>query len=245
MKIAVISDIHGNIWALREVLKDIRKRDIEQIINLGDSLYGPLDPMGTAEILIKENIISISGNQDRSIVEARYMSHINYTMEYTLNEINEDVIKWLSSLEKNTVLEDQSYLCHGKPDADDEYLVEETEQSGVTVKLSDKLMKELECIEQKLIFCGHSHLPRSVLLPNGKVIVNPGSVGLQAYNEEKPFYYEINNGSPHARYSIVEMNENGLNIENIALEYDWNTAAECASKNKRYDWGKWLSTGIC
>ena len=42
-KIAIISDIHGNSIALSEVLQDIMKKEIDTIINLGDSLYGPLD----------------------------------------------------------------------------------------------------------------------------------------------------------------------------------------------------------
>jgi predicted phosphodiesterase len=49
-KIALLSDIHGNSWAFREVLTDIKNRGIETIINLGDSLYGPLDPKGTFEL---------------------------------------------------------------------------------------------------------------------------------------------------------------------------------------------------
>jgi len=68
-KIAVISDIHGNSIALREVFRDIGSRDVDTIINLGDSLYGPLDPKGTFELLESNNLISISENQDRIILE--------------------------------------------------------------------------------------------------------------------------------------------------------------------------------
>ena len=46
MKIAIISDVHGNSHALKAVLEDIKHRKAEMIINLGDSLYGPLDPLG-------------------------------------------------------------------------------------------------------------------------------------------------------------------------------------------------------
>jgi predicted phosphodiesterase len=48
LTIAVIADIHGNRWALEAVLADIDRRYIGQIVNLGDSLLGPLDPVGTA-----------------------------------------------------------------------------------------------------------------------------------------------------------------------------------------------------
>lgn len=58
-KIAVLSDIHGNSWALEEVIKDIEKRGIKNIIDLGDSIYGPLDPMGTYKLLTQNKINSI------------------------------------------------------------------------------------------------------------------------------------------------------------------------------------------
>ena len=64
-KIAVMADIHGNTWALDAVLADIKHREITQIVNLGDCVYGSLDPAGTLERLMGANMISIAGNQDR------------------------------------------------------------------------------------------------------------------------------------------------------------------------------------
>ena len=69
MKIAAISDIHGNSWALRAVLDDIKQKGITEIFDLGDSLYGPLDPKGTYHLLTDRKIESICGNQDREIFE--------------------------------------------------------------------------------------------------------------------------------------------------------------------------------
>src|SRR5581483_6251124 len=63
--IAIIADIHGNRWALEAVLADIDRRQIAQIVNLGDSVLGPMDPVGTADLLIARNILSICGNDDR------------------------------------------------------------------------------------------------------------------------------------------------------------------------------------
>ena len=56
MKIAFLSDIHGNSWALKAVLNDIKQRGITEIYDLGDSLYGPLDPKGTFHLLLDWNI---------------------------------------------------------------------------------------------------------------------------------------------------------------------------------------------
>ncbi|MBJ8008544.1 metallophosphoesterase family protein [Bacillus cereus] len=60
-KIAIISDIYGNSHALKAVLKDISRRKVEMIINLGDSVYGPLDPLGTIGILMSNEMIHIKG----------------------------------------------------------------------------------------------------------------------------------------------------------------------------------------
>ena len=66
--IAVLSDIHGNRWALEAVLADIQHRGVDELMNIGDSLYGPLDPAGTAEILLPLNIPTVRGNEDRIIL---------------------------------------------------------------------------------------------------------------------------------------------------------------------------------
>ena len=65
---AVLSNIHANIWALEAVLADIAGRGLDQIINLGDTLYGPLEPQATAECLMKVPLVSIQGNQDRLLL---------------------------------------------------------------------------------------------------------------------------------------------------------------------------------
>ena len=70
--IAAISDIHSNVFALEAVLKDIKQRNANQIVNLGDILYGPIAPKATYELLMEyqKDIITIRGNQDRQIYEA-------------------------------------------------------------------------------------------------------------------------------------------------------------------------------
>ena len=65
--LAVIADIHGNRWALEAVLQDIDRRGIQQIVNLGDHLTGPLDPGGTADLLSTRDMLSICGNDDRAL----------------------------------------------------------------------------------------------------------------------------------------------------------------------------------
>jgi predicted phosphodiesterase len=66
---AVMSDIHGNNVALEAVMLDISRRNIDTVFNLGDSLYGPLDPLKTFHLLMEHNISHVMGNCDRIILE--------------------------------------------------------------------------------------------------------------------------------------------------------------------------------
>jgi|WetSurMetagenome_2_1015567.scaffolds.fasta_scaffold29517_4 putative phosphoesterase len=242
--IAVISDIHGNRWALEEVLKDIKKRDIQKVLNLGDSLYGPLDPNGTAEILLKENIISISGNEDRIIIEDIPEEKISTTLKYVRSNLNNEHISWLKNLKSSMILSNEIFLCHGTPTRDNEYLLEKVEIKGVSLKKPDELSILLKEINEKIILCGHSHIQNSILLPNGKLIVNAGSVGLPAYSDDDPFPYKMEAGTPHANYTILKRKLIHYQVENISVPYDWNSASCVALKNGRPDWSKWLSTGF-
>ena len=65
MKLAVLSDIHGNIRALNSVIRDLERREIDQVVNLGDCLYGPFDPRLVAECLMARQWPTVAGNEDR------------------------------------------------------------------------------------------------------------------------------------------------------------------------------------
>jgi len=69
MKLAVISDIHGNLLALEAVLADIAGLGVDQTVNLGDILSGPLQPAQTAELLMDRDFITIGGNHERQVLD--------------------------------------------------------------------------------------------------------------------------------------------------------------------------------
>ena len=243
VKIAVISDIHGNRWALEAVLQDIRHKGIENIVNLGDSLYGPLDPSKTAEILMNEKIISISGNQDRNIVESLNQVDVHPTMKYVIENLSTHSLEWLKSLNKTFIFQEDFFLCHGTPNDDHKYLIENVSKNSVNIKPSSELEKELKDINQQVILCGHSHTSRTIYLSSEKMIVNPGSVGLQAFDDELPYYHVMESGSPHARYSIITKESINVKVENIALPYCFEQAAEYAIRRNRPDWQRALLSG--
>ncbi len=171
MKIAIISDVHGNSHALQAVLKDIARRKAEMIINLGDSVYGPLDPLGTIEILMKNEMVHIKGNCDRMLWEP--IQEQSATLTFVQNQLTKNHIDWLQQHPSQFIIEDM-LCCHGTPISDEVYLLEEMNENGAILKNEKNIMDRLQNIEQKIIVCGHTHIPRVVYLTNGKIVINPG-----------------------------------------------------------------------
>ena len=66
---------------------------------------------------------------------------------------------------------------------------------------------------------------------------------LQAYDDDEPSFHVLENGSPHARYAIIDETENDYQVEFITVPYDYKTASETAKINGREDWALWLLTG--
>lgn len=108
----------------------------------------------------------------------------------------------------------------------------------------DEIENTLKQVEEQVIFCGHSHVQRLVHTNSGKIIINPGSVGLPAYEDQLPIKHKMESGSPHARYAIIRQNDvRNVIIEFICVSYDWNEAANLASLKGRRDWAEAIKTG--
>lgn len=239
--IAIISDIHSNSLALEAVLKDISARDIQLIVNLGDSLFGPIDPLGTAKQLMdNKNIINIMGNCDQVLLKEESNSA---TFKFVKPMMNDEITDWIRSF-KDTWLFEDLLFCHGTPSLNDQYLLEVVNENGVSYKNPDQLKKELEEVPQKYIFCGHSHVFRMFFLSNGKRIVNAGSVGLPAYEDELPFAHVMESNSPYAEYVIAHKSSDDIwDVEHILIHYDWDKASSMAQENGREDYAFAVKTG--
>jgi predicted phosphodiesterase len=241
-RIAVIADVHGNTWALDAVLADIRRRGIERIVNLGDNVYGSLDPAGTAERLMDGRITSIAGNQDRDVFAPTDAVRESADHQFVTGRLSAAQIGWLAQLPPTAVLDDL-LLCHGTPASDETYLLETVTEHGVSLSETAAIQAHLRDVAQAVVLCGHSHVPRTVWLPDGRLVVNPGSVGIPAYEDDQPYPHVMETGSPHARYAILSREPQGWAVEHIALPYAWDVAAEVARRNARPDRARWIETG--
>ena len=69
MRIAFVSDIHGNLTALDAVIADIERRGVDEVVNLGDTVSGPLLPLETAQRLRKLPWLHVAGNHERQVLQ--------------------------------------------------------------------------------------------------------------------------------------------------------------------------------
>lgn len=244
MKFAVLSDIHSNVFALEAVIADATNHSVELMVNLGDILYGPIAPKTTYDLLMQHDIVTICGNQDRQIFEATAEEIAsNPTMQFIIENLGKEPISWMKSLPFDIQLNDDIYLCHGTPDSDLVYLLENVELGYACLRSDDDIVKLLNGQKSKLICCGHTHTPRTVSLSTGQVIINPGSVGLQAYTDDEPNVHSMENFNSMASYAIVEKAHDSWNIEHLNVPYNVELAVAECKKRKRMDWVYFLTTG--
>ncbi len=248
--IAAISDIHSNIFALEAVLADIKRREVDEIVNLGDILYGPIAPKATYNLLMtyRDDITTIRGNQDRQIYEAKAAEiGNNATMAFIIEGLPKAAIEWMRALPFDYHLSKDIYLCHGSPTDDMVYLLEDIETGQPTVRNDADILALLNGIDSTVIVCGHTHIPRTITLSTGKIIINTGSVGYPAYEDGLPIVHRMQTYSPHASYALIKCVDTKQGkrwqTEHIKVPYDYEAAAELAAMNGREDWVFALRTG--
>ena len=241
--IAIFSDIHGNLPALEACYADARARGCNQFLNLGDILSGPLWPRETADWLMQHDWPTISGNHDRELVQGDPAS-MGRSDIYAIGELEPRHLDWLRSLPGDLQWREDLYLCHGNPDDDLHYLMHRVEPDRIRDAHVVEIAQMLGARGTHAVGCGHSHLPRLVVLGDGRQVFNPGSVGLPAYAWEYPHVHKMELGSTHARYAVLSGQEEGLEIELVAVEYDHRAAAAQAEANGREDWAVPLRTGF-
>lgn len=242
MRLALVTDIHGNLAALEAVAADIRRHGVDQTLNLGDSLSGPLLPLETAQFLMEKDWISLAGNHDRHIVtlDPEFMQCSD---KYAYSTLTPTEFSWLRSLPPTVQLTPDVLLCHGTPTSDVQYFLE-TVENGIIRAANHREVDERVGSERSLLLaCGHTHIPRVVRSSYGQVIVNPGSVGLQAYDSAHPSPHLVETGSPNARYAIVEKLNGEWAVSLHSVPYNHKSMAQLAKLRGRTQWEYALLTG--
>lgn len=220
-RIALISDIHGNLPALQVVLADLHSKQAERPLDavycLGDlGGYGG-QPNEVQEAIMAAGFATISGNYDENVglngddcgcqyVKPFDIAMSNLSFNWTKEHTTETNKVWLRSLAREIRLEVEDrrvLLCHGSPRSNTEYLFENR---------SDGYLKQFTAsgrvdAQADVICFGHTHVPyhRTVA---GVHFINTGSVG-------RP-----KDGNPQAGYCLLTIDADGVRSEQIRLNYD-------------------------
>lgn len=255
MRIALVSDIHGNLLALEAVAADIQRRGADLIVNLGDIASGPLWPGETVDWLMARTWPTIAGNHERQAL-APDLSRMGPSDRYAAERLRPDQRTWLSELPRALWLDDvpgqRVRLCHGTPDSDMSYFLETVtgdfdpaaRRDGVRMATRAEALARAGGEPAGLILCGHTHQPRVMAIDAHRLVVNPGSVGLPAYDDDAPCLHVVQTGCPHARYAMVEWQGRGWQSTDVRVLYDFAAAAQQAESNGRGDWADALRTGF-
>ncbi|HET6395856.1 MAG TPA: metallophosphoesterase family protein [Pseudoxanthomonas sp.] len=241
MRIAALSDIHGNLDALQAVLADIARRGCDLVVNLGDLVSGPLRAAETAALLMARGFPTVRGNHERQLLETP-PERMGTSDALARAQLSEAQLRWLGGLPPLLRIEDV-LLCHGTPGDDTGYFLEHVDAGGLRAATPAEAAARAGDSDARLLLCGHTHRPRALRLDDGRLVVNPGSVGLPAYRARRPVPHRIETGTPHARYALLQRRGHGWEAELVAVDYDFRAMARLADDHGCGDWSMALRTG--
>ena len=232
MKIAVISDIHGNRLALEAVLDDIVRQGVDGTFNLGDLVSGPMEPNWVADILMDLDIPTVRGNHDRFLID-NPPDKLDAVDRFAQERMEARHRAFMNSLPETLAFMDDVFLCHGTPTSDEDPWLDGWWTGRTSTQPDEQdVAAKAEGFDYPVLLCGHTHIPRAVRLRDGRLIVNPGAVGIQ-----------FNIGSPDARYAIIERRDGKFHPSFYAVPYDYFGAARQAEANGFPHWRTALTTG--
>src|ERR1700730_4050104 len=243
MRVAAIDDVHGNYLALEAVVADIRAHTVDEIVSLGDMASGPLDARRAMDLLMGLDAVHVLGNHDRYLID-RPPERMGSWDRPAHAQLDAGHLDWLRAVPPTRVYREKVFLCHATPATDEGYWLENLLPHG-TVRVASLESSEgaARGIAQPLILCGHSHIARAVRLGDGRLIVNPGSVGSPGYRDVHPYPHVIEAGTPDARYAILEFSDGIWRATFRHVPYDHDAMAALARRNGQPELASALATG--
>ncbi len=221
MRIAVMSDIHGNFEAFKEALMDIDYSEIDRIVNLGDTIgYGP-EPEEVLNLIEKRNIVNILGNHEQAILDKTYrqcfMRGAVTSTEQTMKFLTAASLSYLGTLPKLTVLNEALFVHGCPPDSYTMYL------NHLTISEIENVFKTFP---NKIAFAGHTH--RFMLISYNGDTVDFWSVKEEPMILDPKLQYIFNVGSvgqprdndSRAGYAIWDTALNSLEVKRIPYDID-------------------------
>ena len=224
-QLAVLSDLHANLNALRAVITDLDQRRIQRVVVLGDVVGYLARPNRVAALVRQKGWPIIRGNYDQAVLEGpetgpdRFLKkgmgpEPRRIYEWTHRRVAPETLDFLSRLPLEYRFRFQGADClavHGSPENIRQYVKPDHDPA----ELAAWLVKE----KADLLLMGHTHLPMVIRLKNG-LVLNPGSVG------------KSKDGDPRASYAILTRGRTGLHAQIVKVEYDIQEEADLIEKQE-------------
>ncbi|KAB8159483.1 metallophosphoesterase [Streptomyces sp. 3MP-14] len=224
-RIAVLSDVHGVLPALRAVLDEPAVRDADRIVLTGDLAAGP-QPVATLDALaaLGERAVWVRGNADRAMAEAGATREAG-PGSWAARQLRADQVALLAGLPTTATLElpglGRVLFCHGTPRSDEEVVLVDSPTAHWARALAGVDP------EVSTVVCGNTHMP-FVRLVGGRLVVNPGSVGM-------PY------GRPGAHWALLGPGD-AVSLRHTAFDVDAACAEIAASGHP--DAATWAETYV-
>jgi predicted phosphodiesterase len=217
MKIAIISDIHGNMEAFERVLADIASLPVEDIISLGDNIgYGP-EPDAVIKRIQQQDITSVQGNHELALIEPSYLSWFNgaarKSLKATAKLLSGQSIEFISKLESHL----SAYGCrfvHGfPPNCPLTYLFQVSES---------KMLRTLKKISEKRCFVGHTHTLDLISYDRQEVEYDYLKEGLNKLDAHRKYIISAGSvgqprdGNNKSKYLIWDSTEDTVEVKYVA-----------------------------
>ena len=243
MRLAFVSDLHGNIDALDAVVADLAEVAPDLVVNLGDCLSGPLDAAATCDRLIDLGWPTVRGNHDRQLLD-RPIERMGLSDAAARRALTERHLAWLAALRPTLEPVPGVLAFHATPTDDLTYVAEEVTAHGVRLRSRAAMAALLGETDARLLVGGHSHLPRLIDLGDGRLYLNPGSIGLSAYEDDEPCFHVMETGNPCVSYAVVDLRNPAPKVSFRIVAYDTTRAVARAYAAGRDDWAEALATGF-
>lgn len=219
MRIAIISDIHGNLEAFEQVLADIEKYHVDDIISLGDHIgYGP-DPERVIRRVRQDELTAVQGNHELAVIKPAYLEWFNRAAQKSLNitqkHLSPQSIDFIASLKNHRT----AYGCrfvHGfPPDSVMTYLFQ----------LSDEEKTQaLKRLTERRCFIGHTHTLD--IVSYGRQGLKSGQLkeGLHKLNSQRKYIISAGSvgqprdGNNKAKYLIWDTTDDTVEVKYVAYD---------------------------
>ena len=222
MRLAVISDIHGNLEALECVLARIETEGVDAVLNLGDTVGYNASPNECVAALKERGILNVAGNHDLALLEPELAQHFNIiayqALNWARNCVTPENLEYLRNLPRTQEVAGHLFACHGTPTSSEAYITYHFQGRRVFAFLKDRP-------PLKICFFGHTHRralwyqdirgkvasleishPKVALEVNCRYLINPGSIG------------QPRDGNPEAAYAIFDEGEFSVHFKSVPYD---------------------------